>query len=54
MAVVPVNQVPPDAVVESLGTYLHDRGFADAAVVPIEPGIEDTFMALMGTPEAAS
>ena len=33
--------------------FLRGRGFADADVVTIEPGIEDTFMALMGAPPAA-
>jgi ABC-2 type transport system ATP-binding protein len=35
--------------------YLVTKGFADARVDVIEPGIEDTFMSLMGTaPEAAA
>jgi ABC-type multidrug transport system ATPase subunit len=42
------------AIVGDVRSFLAARGFADTAVVPIEPGIEDTFMALMGTPEAAA
>lgn len=37
-------------IAAALGTWLVGQGFADAVVDPIEPGIEDTFMALMGTP----
>jgi ABC-2 type transport system ATP-binding protein len=38
----------PDAVADELLAYLRREGFADAAAVPIAPGIEDSFMALMG------
>lgn len=41
----------PTAISGELSRYLHTHGFADAEVTPIEPGIEDTFMALMGAPE---
>ena len=36
-----------------VSAFLRGRGFADAEVAAIEPGIEDTFMALMGAPPAA-
>lgn len=36
-----------------VGAFLRAGGFADAEVSAIEPGIEDTFMALMGAPPAA-
>lgn len=40
----------PAAIADELRTWLRGQGFADAAVGPIRPGIEDTFMALMGAP----
>jgi ABC-type multidrug transport system ATPase subunit len=43
-----------DAVASEVQSILRGRGFADAEVARIEPGIEDTFMALMGAPEAAA
>jgi ABC-type multidrug transport system ATPase subunit len=43
-----------DAVASEVQSILRERGFADAEVARIEPGIEDTFMALMGAPEAAA
>lgn len=36
-----------DAAPEELAAWLRSRGFGDATVERIEPGIEDTFMALM-------
>jgi hypothetical protein len=42
--------LPPAAIVAELGAYLRERGFATAEVAPIRPGIEDTFMSLMGAP----
>jgi ABC-type multidrug transport system ATPase subunit len=36
-----------DAAPEELAAWLRSRGLGDAAVERIEPGIEDTFMALM-------
>jgi ABC-type multidrug transport system ATPase subunit len=41
----------PAGVAAELRAFLHSSGFADAEVEAIEPGIEDTFMALMGAPE---
>jgi ABC-2 type transport system ATP-binding protein len=38
----------PDASAEDIRAFLAGRGFASATVMPIQPGIEDTFMALMG------
>jgi ABC-type multidrug transport system ATPase subunit len=43
-----------DAIAAEVRSFLRERGFADAEVARIEPGIEDTFMALMGAPEAAT
>ena len=45
---------PPERLADELRAYLHTRGHADAMVVPIRPGIEDTFMALMGAPPEAA
>ncbi len=42
------------AIASEVRSFLRANGFADAEVMPIEPGIEDTFMALMGAPEAAA
>jgi ABC-2 type transport system ATP-binding protein len=39
-----------DANPSELATWLRSRGFNDATVERIEPGIEDTFMALMEEP----
>jgi ABC-2 type transport system ATP-binding protein len=38
------------AISDEVRTYLLGKGFTDAEVQPITPGIEDTFMALMGAP----
>jgi hypothetical protein len=38
----------PAAIAEELRDYLRRHGFDDAAVAPIQAGIEDSFMALMG------
>jgi ABC-type multidrug transport system ATPase subunit len=43
-----------DSIAGEVRSFLRARGFTDAEVASIEPGIEDTFMALMGTPEAAA
>ncbi len=43
-----------DAIGAEVQSFLRERGFADAEVARIEPGIEDTFMALMGAPEAVA
>lgn len=50
------SRVDADAgsIASEVRGFLHERGFADAQVAPIEPGIEDTFMALMGAPESAA
>ena len=42
------------AIASEVRNFLRSKGFAGTEVVPIEPGIEDTFMALMGAPEAAA
>jgi ABC-type multidrug transport system ATPase subunit len=42
------SAVPAAVLADELRASLHARGFADAEVVPIPPGIEDTFMSLMG------
>jgi hypothetical protein len=39
----------PEAVAAELRAYLAAGSFADAEVAPIRAGIEDAFMALMGT-----
>ena len=44
----------PAAVMSEVRAFLRGRGFEDADVSAIEPGIEDTFMALMGAPPAAA
>lgn len=44
----------PAAVVAALREHLLQHGFEDVEVAPIEPGIEDTFMALMGAPPEAA
>jgi ABC-type multidrug transport system ATPase subunit len=43
----------PAAIAGELRTYLQSNGLADAEVTPARPGIEDAFMALMGTPQEA-
>ena len=42
--------MPAAAIAAEVRAYLEAHGFADARVEPIRPGIEDTFMALMGAP----
>jgi ABC-type multidrug transport system ATPase subunit len=42
----------PTAIANDVQAFLRQRGFADADVTPIRPGIEDAFMALMGAPPA--
>ena len=44
------SAVPASAIADELRAQLRAEGFADAEVAPIRPGIEDTFMALMGAP----
>lgn len=41
-------------IVGSLRTYLNGKGFRDVEISSVEPGIEDTFMALMGSPAEAA
>ncbi|MEX0906864.1 MAG: ABC transporter ATP-binding protein [Gemmatimonadota bacterium] len=41
-------------IAAGLRDYLSARGFADADVAPIDAGIEDSFMMLMGAPERVS
>jgi ABC-type multidrug transport system ATPase subunit len=45
------SDLAPAAIAEELRVALRQQGFADADVRPIQPGIEDTFMALMGAPQ---
>ena len=44
------SDVAPAAIAEEVQRTLRSGRFQDAAVTPIRPGIEDTFMALMGAP----
>jgi ABC-type multidrug transport system ATPase subunit len=44
----------PAAIAGELRVYLQSKGFTDAEVMPMRPGIEDAFMALMGTPQEAA
>jgi ABC-2 type transport system ATP-binding protein len=46
--------VPVAAIADEIRAYLAAHGFPDPRVTPIVPGIEDTFMALMGAPEKAA
>jgi ABC-type multidrug transport system ATPase subunit len=48
------QDLAPAAIAGELRAYLQSKGFADAEVVPMRPGIEDAFMALMGTPQEAA
>jgi hypothetical protein len=45
------TSVDPDAIAAEVRAALRSQGFGDAEVTAIRPGIEDTFMALMGAPE---
>ena len=47
-------RMAPSAIADEVRAALRTRGLADAEVVPIRPGIEDTFMALMGAPPEAA
>jgi ABC-type multidrug transport system ATPase subunit len=44
----------PYAIADDLRAFAQRHGFADVQVTAIAPGIEDAFMALMGTPEDAT
>ena len=44
----------PDAAAGDIQRFLQSRGFDDAVVTRIEPGIEDTFMALIGESREAA
>jgi ABC-type multidrug transport system ATPase subunit len=48
------NGVPAVSIADEVTAWLHARGFTDARVTPIRPGIEDAFMALMGAPREAA
>lgn len=48
------TDMAPAAIADELRSQLRAKGFADAEVAPISPGIEDTFMALMGEPPAVA
>ena len=43
-----------ERIAAEVRAYLRAEGFADVEVTPIRPGIEDTFMALMGAPPEAA
>jgi ABC-2 type transport system ATP-binding protein len=43
--------ISPAANADELRAYLRSKGLVDAEVRSIRPGIEDTFMALMGAPQ---
>jgi ABC-2 type transport system ATP-binding protein len=45
------TDVDPASVADQLRTYLSSRGVGDALTRPIQPGIEDVFIALMGGDE---
>ncbi len=46
--------VSPAQVSADVLAFLQRGGFDDARVEPIEPGVEDAFMELMGEPEAGA
>ena len=46
--------MPADAIATDIIQFLHEKGFEDASVAQISPGIEDAFMALMGRDEPAA
>jgi ABC-type multidrug transport system ATPase subunit len=48
------TEADANAIASEVRSFLRSKGFADAEVMPIDPGIEDTFMALMGSPEATA
>jgi ABC-2 type transport system ATP-binding protein len=48
------NGEPAVSIADEVTAWLHARGFSDARVTPIRPGIEDAFMALMGAPREAA
>lgn len=43
-------ELASELVAREMHEYLRSQGFVDAVVTPLAPGIEDTFMALMGAP----
>ncbi len=43
------TDMDPSQIASELRQLLHEQGLADAEVRSIKPGIEDTFMSLMGT-----
>jgi ABC-type multidrug transport system ATPase subunit len=43
-----------EVVADEVRAFLAEEGLTDVRVAPIRPGIEDTFMALMGAPEPAA
>jgi ABC-2 type transport system ATP-binding protein len=42
-----------DRIADDLSVWLRGRGMGEVVVAPIEPGIEDAFISLMGTPDEA-
>jgi ABC-type multidrug transport system ATPase subunit len=47
------SDAAPNDLARELARFLEARGFTDVGVEPIEPTIEDSFIAYMGAPEAA-
>jgi ABC-2 type transport system ATP-binding protein len=45
--------VAPTQLMAELGAYLSTHAVADVSIAPVAPGIEDTFMELMGEPAMA-
>ncbi len=48
------SHVPAEAIAGEIVAYLAENGYVDANGVPIDAGIEDSFMALMGDAPAAA
>jgi hypothetical protein len=46
--------MPPSAIADDLRAFVQRHGITDVQVTPIEAGIEDAFIALMGTAEDAT
>lgn len=48
------DRLSPDSFAAELRAYLSARGFTDVSVEAAQPGIEDSFMALMGEPDSGA
>ena len=46
------TELAPAELARDTAEWLHAHGFADVVVTPIPAGVEDVFMALMGSPAA--